>query len=149
MRIVAALTLGCLMMPAAVPASAAEDGRELVSMPAPMQAHMLANMRDHLLALDGMLAALARGDVNEAGRIAESRIGMSSLDDHGASHMAPFMPEGMRAAGTAMHRAASRLVLAAQQADIEQSYAAQQKVFGALQEITAACNACHAGYRLR
>lgn len=148
MRLLSVLTLGCLLL-APLPATAVEDAREIVAMPAPMQAHMLANMRDHLVALDGMLAALARGDVNEAGRIAESRIGMSSLDDHGASHMAPFMPEGMRAAGTAMHRAASRLALAAQQADIEQSYAAQQKVFGALHEIIAACNACHAGYRLR
>lgn len=147
MRLGLMLTVGWLML-VAMPA-VAEDTRELVALPAPMQAHMLENMRDHLLALDGVLAALEHGDVAEAGRIAESRIGMSSLDGHGASHMAPFMPEGMRTAGTAMHRAASRLALASQEADIEQTYAAQQKVFGALHEITAACNACHAGYRLR
>jgi len=34
-------------------------------------------------------------------------------------------------------------------ADIEHTFEAQQSVFAALQEITAACNACHDGYRVR
>lgn len=130
-------------------AFAAEDGRELVPLPEPMQAHMMANMRDHLRALEEMLDALASGDVAQAGKVAETRIGMSSLDSHGASHMAPFMPEGMQQAGTAMHRAASRFALVAQDADLERSYASQQAVFGALRDVTTACNACHAGYRIR
>jgi len=125
------------------------DERTLVEMPAPMQEHLLGNMRDHLHALDDVLSALSEGDAASAAKIAEARLGMSSLDDHGAVHMAPFMPEGMRDAGTALHHAASRFAQTAVNADIEHTFEAQQSVFAALQEITAACNACHDGYRVR
>jgi len=125
------------------------DDRELVELPVPMAAHMMANMRDHLRALEDMLAALALGDVAAAGTVAETRLGMSSLDSHGAAHMAPMMPAPMQAIGTAMHRAASRFVTVAQDADVAASYAAQQEVFAALRDITTQCNACHAAYRIR
>ena len=55
---------------------------------------------------------------------------------------AQFMPEGMRQAGTGMHRAASRFALKAQEGDELPAYAA-------LSEITSACVACHSGYRIR
>ena len=125
------------------------DERALVEMPAPMQEHLLGNMRDHLHAVDDILAALADGDAKAAGKVAEARLGMSSLDDHGAAHMAPFMPEGMRAAGTELHHAASRFAQTVANADVEQTFEAQQSVFAALQNITASCNACHDGYRIR
>jgi hypothetical protein len=131
------------------PAIPAEDSRELVEMPAMMQEHMLANMRDHLKALDEILGSLAQGDVDEAGKIAESRLGMSSLELHGASHIAKFMPDAMAAAGTEMHRAASRFVIAAQDAEFAPGKEAQHAVYGALQEVTSACNACHQAYRIR
>jgi cytochrome c556 len=130
-------------------AAFAADPRELVSLPAPMQEHMMGNMRDHLRALEEVLAALAAGRIGEAGETAERRIGMSSLEMHGASHMAPFMPEPMRQMGTALHRAASRLAVAAQDADTAHTYEAQREVFAALREMMAACNACHASYRIR
>ena len=134
---------------ASLSSGAHADERTLVEMPAPMQAHLLGNMRDHLHALDGVLSALADGDAAAAGKIAEARLGMSSLDDHGAAHMAPFMPEGMRAAGTELHHAASRFAQTVANADVEQTFEAQQSVFAALQNITASCNACHDGYRIR
>ncbi|HEY9080368.1 hypothetical protein [Magnetovibrio sp.] len=130
-------------------ANAQADDRTLIEMPAPMQEHLLGNMRDHLHALDDILAALAEGDAATAGKIAEARLGLSSLDDHGAAHMAPFMPDGMRNAGTELHRAASRFSQAAMNADVEHTFEAQQSVFAALQNITASCNACHDGYRIR
>ena len=125
------------------------DEREMVKLPPMMASHMLGNMRDHLVALDEILAALAEGNVGEAGRVAEGRLGMSSLELHGAHHMAPYYPEGMKAVGTAMHRAASRFVTAAEDAEVEGSPESQKKVFGALAEITQACNGCHANYRVR
>ncbi|GAB6052710.1 hypothetical protein JCM17960_15300 [Magnetospira thiophila] len=143
----AALALGGLLL--ASPTLAGEDTRELVKLPEMMQQHMLGNMRDHLLAFDEVLGLLAAGRVGEAGEVAEQRIGMSSLEMHGAAHMAPYMPEGMRAAGTEMHHRASQFALAAQEADVEHTYEAQQKVFSALQGITNNCNACHGAYRLR
>ncbi len=73
-----------------------------------MKAHTLANMRDHLLALQQIQAALSRDELDKAADIAEQRLGMSALSLHGAHEVSKFMPEGMRAAGSAMHRAASR-----------------------------------------
>lgn len=127
----------------------ADDGRELVSLPPMMQDHMLANMRDHLASLNEILALLAVEKYDQAASVAEKRLGMSSLGLHGAAHMAPYMPEPMRAAGEAMHHAASRFALSAQDADIERSYDGMRNLAGALGEITAACTACHAAYRIR
>lgn len=131
------------------PAMTQDDTRELVEMPAMMQEHMLANMRDHLVALDEILGFLAEGNVNDAGKIAESRLGMSSLELHGASHIATFMPDAMAAAGTEMHRAASRFVIVAQDAELAPGKEAQHAVYGALQDVTSACNACHQAYQIR
>jgi cytochrome c556 len=131
------------------PITAAEDNRELVKLPTMMQEHMLGNMRDHLVALDEMLSALANGDTDEAAEIAEKRLGMSSLSLHGASHMAKFMPETMRAIGTQMHRAASRFAITARDAELDPGLKSQRKVYQALQAITENCNACHQSYRIR
>ncbi|MCB1382374.1 MAG: hypothetical protein KDJ73_05490 [Notoacmeibacter sp.] len=136
-----------LLMFCATPA--ASDERQLVEMPAMMQEHMLGNMRDHLRALEEILAALATGDSGEAGRIAEARLGLSSLDDHGAAHIAKFIPPEMAAIGTSMHQAASRFVTIAADADLTEGAEGTKAVYGALGAITAACNACHAGYRVR
>lgn len=130
-------------------AAAADDGRELVKLPPMMQEHMLGNMRDHLVALDQILGELAEGHVDEAAEIAEKRLGMSSLSLHGAAHMAKFMPEKMKAIGTQMHRAASRFVIVARDAELAPGKDAQREVYSALQAITENCNACHQSYRIR
>lgn len=146
MRIGKATLIGLAGVLISATAMAAGDTRQLVKMPEMMQAHMLQNMRDHLLALDELLGLLSKGKVSEAGWVAEKKIGLSSLELHGSSHLGPYMPEGMRIAGTEMHRAASRFAQAAQEADITHTYEAQQKVF---EGITQNCNACHTAYRLR
>ncbi|GAB4346490.1 MAG: hypothetical protein Kow006_05050 [Gammaproteobacteria bacterium] len=130
-------------------ADAQPDSRRLVELPPMMQEHMLGNMRDHLRALEEVLSKLAKGEIDEAGWLAEKRIGMSSLEMHGASHMAPYMPEGMRAIGTEMHRATSRFAKAAQEAELENSQESRRKLFSALQAILTQCNACHSAYRIR
>jgi hypothetical protein len=139
------ITLALSLAPLFQPAQAA-DTRQLVTMPPPMQEHMLANMRDHLAAIGEIQAALAAGEFDKAGEIAEQRIGMSALQAHGAEHMAPYMPEGMREIGTAMHHAASRFARVAQEASLDNNLRAP---LGALAELAQQCVACHAGYRLR
>jgi len=128
---------------------AGKDSRELVKLPPMMQEHMLANMRDHLVALDEMLAALAQGEIDSAAKVAEARLGMSSLSLHGAAHLSKFMPKAIGAIGTQMHRAASRFVIVARDAELEPGLKSQRKVYKALQAITENCNACHQGYRIR
>lgn len=148
-RIHYSLFLALSLLAGSVTQAAESDPRSLVAMPAPMQAHMMANMRDHLTALDEILALIAADKFGQAAQIAESRIGMSSLSLHGASHMAPLMPAAMQEIGTSMHRAASRFALVAQEAEVIRSVDAFRNAAGALHEVTAACTACHAGYRIR
>lgn len=134
-------TLVILMI--AISSSAiADDARKMVELPAMMQEHMLANMRDHLVTIDKILGHLTRGELDKAAETAERNLGMSSLETHGASHLAQFMPQEMQTMGTNMHRAASRFALKAQEGDALAAY-------HSLQEITTACVACHAAYRIR
>lgn len=133
------LAVLCLWAPLT---AVAGDDRQLVVMPERMQQHMLANMRDHLATLDRILAHLAADEPDQAADLAEARLGMSSLDSHGARHMAGMMPAEMQDIGTGMHRAASRFARVAREGDNAAATAALQKV-------TAACVACHAGYRIR
>ncbi len=121
---------------------ASNDGRVLVELPQMMQEHMMTNMRDHLAAINEILVYLGNGELDKAAETAEYRLGMSSLESHGASHMAKFMPEGMRLAGTSMHKAASRFALKAQEGEV-------LPVYKAISEITSACVACHSGYRVK
>lgn len=124
--------------------AAPSDTRVLVSIPEPMRSHMLANMREHLLVLSDIQAALGSGKPAEAGRLAERGLGLSSLEAHGASHIAPFMPEGMREAGSNMHRAASRFARVAADADVTGDL---KPAIAALADVTRACSGCHAGFK--
>jgi hypothetical protein len=143
-RIIRAMALAALFPgPAAL---AAPDARVAVELSPPMRAHMLTNMRDHLAALHEIQAALARDEAGRAAEIAERRIGMSSLDAHGAGHMAPHMPKPMQDIGTAMHRAASRFARVAEEAGVRRDL---RPALQALSEVTQQCVACHAGYRLK
>jgi hypothetical protein len=127
------------------PSVAATDSRVLVRFPEPMRLHTLANMRDHLQTLQEIDVALARGDFDKAAAIAESRLGLSSLEAHGASHLAPYMPKGMQETGSNMHRAASRFAVEAQNASVSNDV---KPALAALANVMEQCVACHAGYRL-
>jgi len=142
MRKILTTTLSALLLCTANPAIAAQESRELVELPEMMQKHMLSNMRDHLAAINKILSHMGNKQLDKAAEVAESRLGMSSLESHGASHMAEFMPPEMRKLGTRMHRAASRFALKAQEGRTVPAYRA-------LSDITASCVACHASYRIR
>jgi hypothetical protein len=126
--------------------AAEDDTRVAVDMPEMMRTHMLANMRDHLTAIQEIQSHLAAGEYDAAAEVAEKRLGMSSLGTHGASHMAGFMPKGMQEIGTAMHQAASRFAVTAQEAAVTRDL---PRALDALSKVTMNCVACHAGYRLK
>jgi hypothetical protein len=121
------------------------DGRQLVRLPDPMRQHMTANMRDHLLALQEISFALSKGEFDKAAGVAERRLGMSSLDSHGAAHMSRYMPQAMQDIGTQMHRAASRFAVEAQSASAGNDL---RSALGALGAVMQQCVACHAAYRV-
>jgi hypothetical protein len=125
---------------------ASEEERTLVEFPPELVIQTLANMRDHLAALQEINDALAHSDFDVAGQIAEKRLGISSLRSHGAHEVARYMPKGMQEAGTAMHRAASRFALEAQTASVTGDL---KSALAALGEVMSACVGCHARYRLK
>lgn len=125
---------------------AAPDTRQFVRFPAPLVEHTLANMRDHLQSLQEIQSHLAMGHTDVAAKIAETRLGMSSLGLHGAAEVSRYMPQEMQDAGTAMHRAASRLAITAQEAGVTGEL---KPVLAGLAEVTAQCVGCHAGYRIK
>jgi hypothetical protein len=147
MRCIALVVL--LFLVVRIGASQAQDTRELVKLPAPMQVHMLGNMRDHLATLNEIIGDLANNKFDEAAKISEQRLGMSSLSLHGAAHLAPYLPKPMQDIGTSMHHAASRLVIVLQDASITPTVDAMRDINRALHEVTTACEACHAAYRVR
>ena len=121
------------------------DVRHLVKFPEPMRLHTITSMRDHLLALQEIDVALSKNDFDKASRIAEQRLGMSSLELHGAAHIAPYMPQGMQDIGTEMHHAASRFAVEAQNASVNNDVRPALAALGAVMQ---QCVACHAAYRL-
>ena len=124
----------------------APDTRQFVTFPPTLVEETLANMRDHLQSLQEIQLQLSMGRTDSAAKIAETRLGMSSLGLHGAAEVSKYMPQGMQDAGTAMHRAASRFAVSAQEAGATGDL---KPAFAGLAEITAQCVGCHAGYRLK
>ena len=133
------LILGALLVSSTLFAS---DERQLVELPEHMQVHMLGNMRDHLATLGEATRLLAEQNYEKAAEVVESRLGMSSLELHGAAHMAKFMPKPMREMGTEMHKASSRLARSIQEGE-------PQQIFRNLSQLTTRCNACHTHYRVK
>jgi hypothetical protein len=135
-----------ISLPDSVPTifASESDERDLVKIPAPSQRYLLANMRDHLLAITEIQQALSAGEYDRAADVAEKRIGMSSISTHGASHIAPIMPKPMQEIGSQMHRAASRFAVVAQETAVDGNL---KRAIGALSTITQQCVACHASYR--
>lgn len=122
------------------------DPRPVVGFPETMRVHILANMRDHLLALEQIQDALARQEYDQAGDISEQRLGMTAMRLHGAHEMAKYMPEGMQNIGTQMHRAASRFALAAKDAAASGDV---KPALEAMARVTQQCVACHSSYRVQ
>ena len=136
-----------LLMTVTAPGHAGEpaDPRKKIDMPAMMQNHIKQNMRDHLLALSEIEEALGANQYGKAADIAEQRLGMTSLQSHGAEHMAPFMPAEMQAIGTEMHHAASRFAVSVRNAEVN---ADLRPAMTDLSKVSRQCVACHAAYRI-
>ncbi len=135
--------------PAAAPegyVTAPPDPRQRVRFPPDIRRHVLANMRDHLTALEEIHVALAAADYTKAADVAEKRLGMSSMALHGAHESAPFMPEGMQKIGAEMHHAASRFAIEAQTASATGDV---RPVLAALGGVMRQCVSCHTSYRVQ
>lgn len=141
-RFLSALLLMASPLLQAEPAATQEDHRQLVEMPPQAQRLMQADMLDHMAALNQIIGLLAAGDLEQAGEVAETRMGRSSMGKHRGTGMGPgrFMPDAMRRIGWGMHDAASEFAEVAKQGDA-------QAAWRSLQNITNSCVACHYSYR--
>lgn len=120
--------------------------RESVTFPAKLKEETLSNMRDHLLAIQEITAYLADKKFDAAAEVAETRLGFSSLQRHGAHEVAKYMPQGMQQIGHGMHQAASQFAVAAQEAGATGDTGVALR---ALSQMQASCVACHAAYQLK
>lgn len=120
------------------------DKRVLVELPEPVQAMIRQQMRQHLISLHGIIAAIADQRLGDAADIASKQLGSASMGRRRASGGGPgrYMPAAMRSIGMRIHVAADALAKAADARD--NTEALQQ-----LGRITAACRACHESYRIR
>lgn len=127
-------------------ARAADDGRQLVTMPMAAEAALREEMRDNLLALNEILALLGAGKVKEAGEVAEQRLGRSAMGKHRDkpfdARPGPHMPPEMHRLGMDGHIAASEFARIAAKGD-------RNKALAALPAVTGTCVSCHYGYRIR
>jgi hypothetical protein len=89
--------------------------------------------------------ALGASQYAKAADIAEPLLGVSSLDAHGASHMAPLMSKEMQAIGTEIHRAASRFAVSVRNAEVNGDL---RPVMTDLSKVSRQCVACHVAYRI-
>jgi hypothetical protein len=158
------IRLAALLLAAAASApTLAEDTRQLVKMPEPAQQTMRQAMVDNVGALSSIIGLLADNKVKEAGVLAESSFGMSTMGRHmgmagpgagggmgsgmgagmgGGMGPGRYMPEGMRSVAISLHQNASNFAKVAEGGD-------RDKALAALQTVTSTCYACHASYRIR
>lgn len=150
----------CLMLACLVSIGAeAADAPETIDLPPAIRAQFFANMRDHLLAIHEIQAALGSGHFEDAADIASSRLGLKApssaacrmkkpgmmLPPAGAdnSALSKFMPKPMHKIGYKMHTAADNFAAVARG-----SAGDYRKAIGALSLVTEQCTACHASFRI-
>ncbi len=128
--------------PAAAPTATAAldqmDRRTAVPLLPMMAQHQKENMRDHLLAVQEIVAALASEDYLAIER-SGARIGYSEQMGQMCTHMGVGAP-GFTDQALAFHHAADRIVIAARERD-------RKRVLTELGTTLQACTSCHATWK--
>lgn len=119
-------------------ASESGDTRRPVPLSEMMALHQKQNMRDHLLAIQEIIGALAARDFAAAAKSA-SRIGSSPQAEQMCQHMGAGAP-GFAEKGMLFHRTADRIIEAAERRDLDAS-------LRAVSETLSACDSCHREFR--
>jgi hypothetical protein len=136
----------CLATLLACGAQAAEDARQLATMPAAAQATLREEMLANLRVLNAILDMVASGKIKEAGALAEDELGVTAMGKNRSlpveSRPGTHMPAAMHALGVEGHKAASEFARVAATGD-------RDKTVAALPKLTGACVACHFSYRVR
>lgn len=139
----AALLALALATPAGAdpPSSPAADAPTVLHLDPAVREVMLGTMREHLEAIDAIVAALAQGDYDGAAATAHRELGFPKhhqvmMREGGAKYPPRYTELAM-----AHHKAAE---------DLAQAIAGREMpaILGRLDETIRACTACHRAYRL-
>lgn len=114
------------------------DARQPLPLTPMMAEHQKQNMRDHLAAVQAIIAALGHDDM-DAVAAAVRRIGYSDAMGQMCEHMGAAAP-GFTDRALAFHRTADTIAEAARRND-------RAGVLAALDRTLQACVGCHAAYR--
>jgi hypothetical protein len=124
----------------------AADTRQLASMPVAAQDNLRLEMLDNLLALNEILTLVGAGKLQEAGEVAEQRLGRSAQGKNRSlpfeARPGPHMPPAMHAIGMEGHGAASEFAKVAKSGDRDAAMAL-------LPKLTSTCVACHFAWRTK
>ena len=123
------------------------DARIEVVFPAKKYDETLASMREHLRAVDLVIASVANGDYEKAATAAEKGLGIGhqhGVDGLQSGHA--YMPLAMLSFGSAMHMNARELVVTLRDAEVTGDVA---KVMSSLNSVTKQCVGCHDAYKLK
>lgn len=118
--------------------SATHDGRKPLPLLAIMADHQKQNMREHLAAMEGIVAALARDDMEGVVQAARP-LGLTEAMAEMCQHMGAAAPD-FTAMALKFHRTADTIVDAARHRD-------RAGVLKALDRTLQTCVGCHATYR--
>ena len=113
------------------------DTRTQLDVPAEMKLHQLANMREHVQAIQTILGLIADGNFDEASKVAHSKLG---LTPEMQSMCGSFNNEKFEQLGLAFHRSGDALGETLKTKDVTASLRAVDKT---MQH----CVACHATFR--
>jgi len=116
--------------------AAAADSRTVLHAPPRLLAHQRQMMRDHLAAVQEVVAAMAAGKYKEGARTAHERLGLTPEMKHMCYRFGP----AFGAMGVAFHHDGDRLGEVLATGD-------PQKSLAALQKVLSDCVACHARFR--
>lgn len=136
-----------MSMPLFLSAPFARAERITVDFPPLIKEHTLASMRLHLEGLAHIQSELAQSQFSAAAATARHYLGMnSSMNAPNMQAEVHFMPPEMKRLGAQMHHAAEAFAESADNAVVTHD---QAEVLTRLAEVTQACVACHAAYRLK
>jgi len=116
----------------------ASDTRKPLPLPAMMAEHQKQNMREHLAAVQAIIAAIGRDDMDGVAK-ASARIGYSEAMGQMCEHMGAATP-GFTAMALNFHHTADTIGEAARRGD-------RAGVLTALDRTLQTCVGCHATYR--
>jgi hypothetical protein len=124
----------------------AEDNRQLAPLTPAAQETLRLEMLDNLLAFNEILTLLAENKVKEAGLVAETRLGKSTMGKNARlpfdARPGPQMPAAMHELGRNGHAVASEFAQIASSGN-------QQAALLKLPALLNTCISCHAAYRTR